>query len=68
MMGAALAFNIFFLWFKVARPTGLGTTMKKDFFKPCLTLTGGRYTHFPFSCSPAAGGCSFSASLPLFPT
>lgn len=68
MTAAALAFNILFLWFKVARPIGLGYTMKKGFFNPYLTLTGGRFTYFPFSCSPSAGGCFSPVSLPLFPT
>lgn len=35
---AALAFNVLFLWFKVAQPIGLGYTLKKGFFNPYLTL------------------------------
>ena len=38
MTAAALAFNVLFLWFKVAQPIGLGYTLKKGFFNPYLTL------------------------------
>ena len=46
MTAAALASNVLFLWFKVARPIGLGYTLKKGFFYLYLTLTGGRSPTF----------------------
>ena len=67
MTVAALAFNILFLWFKVARPIGLGYTMKKGFFNPYLTLTGGRFTHFPFSRSPQLVAASLRSPCLFFP-
>lgn len=67
MTAAALAFNILFLWFKVARPTGLGTTMKKDFFNPYLTLTGGRFTHFLSHVPPQLGAAPFQPPCLCFP-
>lgn len=39
MMAAALAFNIPFLCFKVARTIGLDYKIKKDFINPYLPLT-----------------------------